>query len=40
MYDEPLAADLLRSKRAETKPFASSLGMNGQNWSQADGQIS
>jgi hypothetical protein len=30
MYDEPFAADLLRSTRAETKPFGSSLGMNGQ----------
>ena len=31
MYDEPFAADLLRSTRAETKAFGSSLGMNGQN---------
>ena len=40
MYDEPFAADLLRSTGAETKPFGSSLGMNGQNWGGADGQIS
>ena len=39
MYDEPFAADLLRSTGAETKPFGS-LGMNGQNWGGADGQIS
>ena len=31
MYDEPFAADLLRSTRAETKPLGSALGMNGQN---------
>ena len=40
MYDEPFAADLLRSTGAETKPLGSSLGMNGQNWGEADGQIS
>src|SRR5882724_299765 len=29
MYDEPLAADLLRSTRAETRAFGISLGMDG-----------